>query len=294
MFVLCNSVATQAHIVARGSVVKPGDKVYHLCDVMFGDREYFQKIFKDYIPKIYPELKGNIDHQDNLTLYENGDHITPHNDGENSARYCVIIIYLSDKNDYNNGGGELEISEYGTTLKLFAEAVDEKIKQLNVLDFSLPFLRISFVVNTMKQFAEAVDTKLSTLSADITSIGTLVNTQLTTIDSTTIDFTTSGTLNHTLTAGVKISASVNNLLTANLDGLYAAPQTLTLNSVNKTIAISNGNTIDLSSIICTPSGFLGSVSSDPTNSINGNYWWNTTSSTLKIKVNNTIRTITTT
>lgn len=81
-------------------------------------REYFQKIVEDYIPKIYPELKDNIDHQDNFTLYENGDHITPHNDGENSARYCVIIIYLSDKNDYNNGGGELEISEYGNTLKL--------------------------------------------------------------------------------------------------------------------------------------------------------------------------------
>lgn len=81
-------------------------------------REYFQKIVEEYIPKIYPELKDNIDHQDNFTLYENGDHITPHNDGENTARYCVIIIYLSDKNDYNNGGGELEISEYGTTLKL--------------------------------------------------------------------------------------------------------------------------------------------------------------------------------
>ena len=81
-------------------------------------REYFQKIVEEYVPKIYPELKDNIDHQDNFTLYENGDHITPHNDGENSARYCVILIYLSDKNDYNNGGGELEISEYGTTVKL--------------------------------------------------------------------------------------------------------------------------------------------------------------------------------
>jgi GDP-L-fucose synthase len=113
-------------------------------------REYFQKIVEDYIPKIYPELKDNIDHQDNFTLYENGDHITPHNDGENSARYCVIIIYLSDKNDYNNGGGELEISEYGTTVKL--SPVNDNF---SILDFTRnnPNHSVLRVGNDFRRFA---------------------------------------------------------------------------------------------------------------------------------------------
>jgi Rps23 Pro-64 3,4-dihydroxylase Tpa1-like proline 4-hydroxylase len=112
-------------------------------------REYFQKIVEEYVPKIYPELKDNIDHQDNFTLYENGDHITPHNDGENSARYCVILIYLSDKNDYNNGGGELEISEYGTTVKLLPLN-----DNFSILDFTRnnPNHSVLRVCNDFKRF----------------------------------------------------------------------------------------------------------------------------------------------
>jgi hypothetical protein len=39
-------------------------------------------------------------------------------------------------------------------------------------------------------------------------------------DTSTIDFTTSGTLGHTLTGSVKISATVGNTIVANADGLY--------------------------------------------------------------------------
>lgn len=46
------------------------------------------------------------------------------------------------------------------------------------------------------------------------------NTQLVANDSQTIDFTTSGTDNHTVTAAVKVSATAGNALVANVDGLY--------------------------------------------------------------------------
>jgi GDP-L-fucose synthase len=83
----------------------------HFNDDLQKGRDYLRFVIEDYIGKIYPILRGNYNHQDAYTIYENGDHITPHNDGENRKRYCVILIYLSDENDYNNGGGELRINE---------------------------------------------------------------------------------------------------------------------------------------------------------------------------------------
>jgi GDP-L-fucose synthase len=74
-------------------------------------REYFHEIVESLVEKIYPKLKNNFNHQDAFTIYENGDHITPHNDGENRKRYCVVLIYLSDENGYNDGGGELKVVE---------------------------------------------------------------------------------------------------------------------------------------------------------------------------------------
>jgi GDP-L-fucose synthase len=74
-------------------------------------RDLLRKKIEEFLLKIYPDLNDNFNHQDAFTIYENGDHITPHNDGENRKRYCVVLIYLSDENDYNNGGGELKINE---------------------------------------------------------------------------------------------------------------------------------------------------------------------------------------
>lgn len=81
-------------------------------------KDYFKKIVEDYVVKIYPELKDNIEHQMAFTIYEDGDHITRHNDGENRARKCVILIYLSDEKDYINGGGELVVMEGGDVKSL--------------------------------------------------------------------------------------------------------------------------------------------------------------------------------
>lgn len=52
---------------------------------------------------------------------------------------------------------------------------------------------------------------------------------LTANDSATIDFTTSGTLAHTLTGSVKLSAVANNALTAQVDGIHVISPSLTAN-----------------------------------------------------------------
>jgi hypothetical protein len=72
--------------------------------------EFFQQSVTDFLQPIYPEInKHNIRFNDSFTLYEDGDFIENHNDGGynlNQGRLCVILIYLSDEKDYNNGGGK--------------------------------------------------------------------------------------------------------------------------------------------------------------------------------------------
>jgi GDP-L-fucose synthase len=81
-------------------------------------RDYFQKLVEGFVFDLYPDLKDNILHQDAFTIYEEFDHITPHNDGENPSRYCVVLIYLSDENDYHDNGGKLVVSEFGKDFEL--------------------------------------------------------------------------------------------------------------------------------------------------------------------------------
>lgn len=68
------------------------------------------------------------------------------------------VIYHKSNNEVTELDG-LNLSN-GATLELVIESLDEKIKQLKVLDFSLPCLRASYVINTMQQFVTAVDTEL--------------------------------------------------------------------------------------------------------------------------------------
>lgn len=181
----------------------------------------------------------------------------------------------------------------GSSLELIIETIDEKIKQLNVVNFTLPCLRAEYVVNTMQQFAQAVDTKLCILAEDIADAAADSGTILTVNDSATINFTASGTLSHTLTGIVKFSATSPNMAEGLSDGIYVPPQTLSINYTTKELTISDGNTVDLTSLVCGVGGFLGNVSSDPV-AVDGQYWWNTASSELKIKVNGTTKVITTT
>lgn len=76
----------------------------------------------------------------------------------------------------------------------------------------------------------------------------VAQTPLTAVDTSTIDFTTSGADNHTLTGAVKVSATAGNQVTVNADGLYVAEnddQALSL--VGNTLSLTNGGSVTLPS-----------------------------------------------
>jgi hypothetical protein len=74
-------------------------------------RPYFRNLAVKLAVQAYPELTpNNIYHNDAFTLFENGDFINPHVDGQNPGRLFVFLLYLSDEQDWNEGGGELIIS----------------------------------------------------------------------------------------------------------------------------------------------------------------------------------------
>lgn len=74
----------------------------------------------------------------------------------------ACIIYHKTNSEISELDG-LNLSN-GSTLELVIETIDEKVKQLNVLDFVLPILRATYVVNTMQQFCTSVDTQLGILN----------------------------------------------------------------------------------------------------------------------------------
>jgi hypothetical protein len=182
----------------------------------------------------------------------------------------------------------------GVTLQLFVETVDARFGK-SVLNWSLDCLREDYTITDFETFGEAVDTQLCVLQENIDDLAELI-VPLTANDSDTIDFTQSGVSNMTLTAVVKVSATANNQLSALADGLYSAPQTLSIDYVDGTISISDGNTVDFSSLINGASGFLGNVGADPGSPQDGQYWFRTdlaAAAGLKIRVNGATRTITT-
>ena len=179
----------------------------------------------------------------------------------------------------------------GSSLELVIETIDEKIKQLKVSDFSLPCLRADYVINTFQQFAQSVDTKLCLLEDDVAAALAGGTVSITANDSTTFNFTTSGILNHTITGSVKVSATSPNLIDVLFDGLYVAPPTLSVNYTDKTLTISDGNTVDLTSLLSGVGAFLGNLAADPI-AVDGQYWYRTDTDALKIKLNGSVREIT--
>lgn len=187
----------------------------------------------------------------------------------------------------------------GATLQQFAEAVDAQMGQLNVPDWNLPFLRNapnSYTINNLEQFGEAVDTELQDLQDQIDALAASAAVPITPVDSATVNITANGTLNHTVRADVVFSAIADNQAEAQPDGVYVAPQTLSVNVANKTLSISDGNTVSLASLTCGVGGFLGNFTADP-DAADGQYWFRTDLSVangLRIRLNGNVRTIPTT
>ena len=86
--------------------------------------------FTNFINENYGDL-GDLVHMDYVTLFENGDFINEHKDGFNEGRICVFLIYLSDSQTYNDGGGKLIIKNNG-----IIEEVYPINENFTILDFT--------------------------------------------------------------------------------------------------------------------------------------------------------------
>lgn len=84
-------------------------------------------------------------------------------------------------------------------------------------------------------------------------------------DSNTIDFTTSGTLDHTITADVKLSVTANNALTANGTGLHVLSPVITpvdTDEINLTVSGTHNHTVQANLNISATSGNIITIEAD--------------------------------
>jgi hypothetical protein len=93
-------------------------------------KNYFRKVVTDFINKNYGDF-GELVHMDDVTLFENGDFINEHKDGYNEGRICVFLIYLSDSQTYNDGGGKLIIKNNDVIAEVYP--INENF---TILDFT--------------------------------------------------------------------------------------------------------------------------------------------------------------
>lgn len=118
------------------------------------------------------------------------------------------------------------------------------------------------------RISEQVGNSLSILS-DGLFVSNSANTPLNTVDSNSIDFTTSGIANHTVTASVKLSAFSGNALEIKNDGLYVTipsftqtPITLVnTNSISGSVSGTNNHTLTLNIRISEQAGNALTLSS---------------------------------
>jgi hypothetical protein len=122
-------------------------------------RNTILKFVMDAYPEISPEKK-NIFFNDSITLYEDGNFINPHSDGnDNKGRLCVVLMYLSKKGNWTEeNGGEFLIGEKniavppvrGTYIMLDFASHDLEHAVNMVKGAFKRFTYISFVYNTDK------------------------------------------------------------------------------------------------------------------------------------------------
>lgn len=115
------------------------------------------------------------------------------------------------------------------------------IKYPNILDNA----NVGFTVNdTINTVLQKIVTKFNTISnTPVNSPSIIAN------SSSSIAFSLSGSLNHTISANVRISNYLNNRIQLLQDGLYVAPTSNTSNQtlsiIGNQLSISNGNTVSI-------------------------------------------------
>lgn len=139
-------------------------------------------------------------------------------------------------------GNILSINADGLYASVTAELDDQVLTGINTNTATLTL--IPTTVGTQVNYSAQVDVKVSatagnsiTVNADGLYAPTATQTPLTVTDSSSVDFTASGTDNHTLTATVKVSATAGNSITTNADGIYVATPTQTPLTVNDSTSI---------------------------------------------------------
>jgi hypothetical protein len=173
----------------------------------------------------------------------------------------------------------------GTPVQLILETIDAQLGQFNGTNWLIPYLRsitLPFSINNLPQFAAAVDTEFSVIAGEIAALQLVAALPNSSTDTPTVHFILTGTLDRNISANVKVSATSGNQLTIQPDGLYSQAQNLSIDYAAHTLSITDGNTVDFTSILGI--GWKGNVATDPVSPPDGSYWWNTTSSTLKIAV----------
>jgi hypothetical protein len=131
-----------------------------------------------------------------------------------------------------------------------------------------------------------VDTELSNITSDITSLQSSISSGITATDTQSIDFTASA---FNITGSLKVDPAVNNRLTVSGTGVLVSPQNLNPNYLDKTLALTGSNTVvDMASFFTITSGYLGSVSADPSGTLDGQIWYNTTTSKLRFQVSSVL------
>jgi Rps23 Pro-64 3,4-dihydroxylase Tpa1-like proline 4-hydroxylase len=118
----------------------------------------FRKIWLNNFSKLYPELDvDKLRISDSITLYENGDFINWHTDGNGNPndelrRVCVILMYLSDESEYNDGGGKFLVER-----KLKDTVTTTQPEQyIEVLPLKENFVVLDFRNNNLKHAVEEV------------------------------------------------------------------------------------------------------------------------------------------
>jgi Rps23 Pro-64 3,4-dihydroxylase Tpa1-like proline 4-hydroxylase len=93
---------------------------------------YMKDVIENYAKTIYQVAENNVIHAHvQLTIYENGDFIVPHQDGQNAGRLAIFLVYMSDPEEYHDGGGKLLIKDNGIN-----ESIIPTFGKFVILDFT--------------------------------------------------------------------------------------------------------------------------------------------------------------
>jgi len=124
------------------------------------------KIIEKLVFPLYTDLtEENIRHNAKFTLYENEDSTDLHIDHYVPGRKCAVLLYLSELDDYNDGGGKLILTKLKD--KKFLEDVPPVVPNFAIIDTEKHQLYhgVEPVKNDFKRFAfldfVALDTELS-------------------------------------------------------------------------------------------------------------------------------------